>query len=204
MSSRFGTDPHAFFDDVYRAPAPWDIGAAQPDLIRLLDDFPPSSPIVDVGCGIGDLAIALAARGLDVVGVDFVESAIVQAKERAQGLRAEVQQRLWFAVDDALRPSRFGRFGAVVDSGFMHLFDTDVRDRFEMELAASLQPLGRYYVLSFAVTFPIENAPLEMTAAEIEQRFSADRGWRILVCRPAEFVSRVGNVAAIAACAERI
>ena len=42
--SRFGSDPRAFFDDVYRAPAPWDIGAAQPDLLRLIEEFPPSAP----------------------------------------------------------------------------------------------------------------------------------------------------------------
>jgi ubiquinone/menaquinone biosynthesis C-methylase UbiE len=203
--SRFGHDPRAFFDEVYRASAPWDIGAAQPNLIALLEEFPPDNPIVDVGCGPGDLAIALATRGYDVVGVDFVESAIRQANERAGSLDAEVQERLRFEVADALRPSTLGEaVGAVADSGFMHLFETDVRDRFAAELATVLQPGGRYYVLAFAVTFPIENAPLEMTAAEIAARFTADRGWRLRACRPAEFRSRVGTVAAVAACVERI
>jgi SAM-dependent methyltransferase len=202
--SRFGDDPKAFFADVYGGSAPWDIGGPQPGLLALIDEFPPAEPILDLGCGSGDLAIALAARGHRVIGVDFVESAIAQAADRARSLDADAQRRVRFEVADALRPSALGQaIGAVVDSGFMHLFNTDVRDQFAGELASALQPGGRYYVLAFAVTFPIENGPLEMTAAELEARFTAERGWRILASRPAEFLSRVATVPAIAACMER-
>ena len=203
--SRFGPDPRAFFDAVYREPAPWDIGEAQPAMLRLLAEHPPTAPVLDVGCGSGDLAIALARTGLDVVGVDFVPAAIELARERAAALPDDVRRRLRFEVGDALEPSRLGPpVGAVVDSGFLHLFDHDVRDRFAAELAATLPPGGRYYLLAFAVTFPIERAPLQVDPAELEARFSLARGWRILACRPAEFLSRVGTVPATAACVERI
>src|SRR5690606_27872791 len=120
--SRFGPDPLAFFETVYREPAPWDIGGPQPAMVDLLAAWPPDGPILDVGCGTGDLAIHLARAGYETLGIDFVEAAIVQAQEKRSRLPSDVADRVEFQVADALRPSRLGRsFGAVVDSGFFHL-----------------------------------------------------------------------------------
>jgi SAM-dependent methyltransferase len=202
--SRFGPDPRAFFESIYGDVAPWDVGTEQPALAELFAEYPPEGPALDVGCGTGDLAIALAQRGLVVRGVDFAESAIAQARAKVAALPGEVASRVTFDVGDALHPSNLGHdFGAIVDSGFLHLFDPEERDPFAVELATALRPGGRYYLLAFAVTFDIPNAPREVTETELEQRFTRARGWRIRVCRPAEFQSRMGAVPAIAACIER-
>lgn len=199
--SRF--DP-GFFDSVYRQAPPWDVGRAQPALAALLDEHPPAGPVLDVGCGSGDLAIELVRRGLDVVGVDMVEAAIEQAREKADALPPDVARRLEFRVADALRPTRLDRrFGAVVDSGFFHLFDPPTRDAFADELAAALQPGGRLYLLAFATEFPMPNTPLRVTDDELRARFSAAKGWRVLALRPATFQSRIAPVPAVAACLER-
>ncbi len=190
--SRFGPDPRQFFDAVYRETAPWDVGAAQPALTSLFDEYPPAGPVLDVGCGSGDLAIALARRGLRVLGVDFIEAPIEQAKARARALPPAAADLLEFRVGDALRPSALGtELGAVVDSGFLHLFDPGDRDGFVAELATAIRPGGRYYLLGFSVTFGIPNAPREVTEEEVRARFRPERGWEIKVCRPAEFLSRV-------------
>jgi hypothetical protein len=103
-----------------------------------------------------------------------------------------------------LRPSRLEiPFGAVVDSGFFHVFDSDQRDLFVNELAATLIPGGRYYLLAFAVEFPLPNTPLEVTEEEVRTRFSSERGWRVLSIRSAEFQSRMVPVPALAVCIER-
>lgn len=206
MTTRFGPDPHDFFDTVYQQDAPpWEVGGPQPALSALLDEHPPTSPALDVGCGSGDLAIALAERGLHVLGVDFVESAITHAQRKAAALPPDVARRLEFQVGDALRPSLLGRlFGAVVDSGFHHLFEPDECDRFAVDLASALRPGGRYYLLAFAVAFPIPNTPRPISEEELRARFTAERGWRVLECRPAEFQSRMAPVPAIAACIERL
>jgi len=202
--SRFGPEPRDFFDGIYRESPPWDIGAAQPALLSLLDEFPPGDPILDVGCGSGDLAITLAHRGHRVLGVDFAERAIGQAREKAAALAPDVARRVEFAVADALRPSALGRdFAAVVDSGFFHLFEDDDRDRFAAELARTLAPGGRYYLLAFAIEFDIPNTPRRVDDAELRQRFSAERGWEVLALRAATFESRIAPVPAIAACIER-
>ena len=203
--SRFGPDPQTFFDAVYQAPAPWDIADAQPALTRLFAEYPPESPVLDVGCGSGDLAIWLAMRGLTVIGVDFAATAVAQANEKRDALEPDVARRVSFAVGDALRPSEVGReFGAVVDSGFLHLFDHDERDRFAAELARTLRPGGRYYLLAFATTFDIPNTPLQVDENELRARFSRERGWRVLSCAPAEFQSRMGPVPATCACIVRV
>ena len=202
---RFGPDPHAFFEAVYREPAPWDIGAPQPDMVGLLAEFPPSGPVLDVGCGSGDLAIHVATHGCDTLGIDFIEEAIAQARAKRGTLAPEVAARLDFQVADALHPARLGRtFGAVVDSGFFHLFSPEDGDRYVDELAGVVRPGGRLYLHEFAVEFPVPNVPRQVTEGEVRTRFDAERGWRVLTVRSGEFQSRVAPVPATLACVERI
>lgn len=203
--SNFGTDPRSFFEMIYENPAPWDIGAAQPDLTLLWDDYPPASPVLDLGCGTGDHVFALAERGLDAVGIDFAESAITQANERKAAFPPEVASRVTFETGDAFHLSRDGRqFGAIVDSGFLHLFEQEPRNDFAQELAAALLPGGRYYLLAFAIEFDLPNTPRKVTEEELRARFSPENGWRILTIRPAQFLNRIAATPAIAACIERM
>lgn len=203
---RFGEDPHSFFSAVYGASAPWDIGEAQPVMASLIDRFPPADPALDLGCGSGDLAIHLARLGHEVVGVDFIDSAIEQADVKRAALPPEVARLLTFRVADASRPAALGmRFGSVFDSGFLHLLDEEETDRFVDELAEALRPGGRYYLHEFAIEFPVENVPRAVTEDELRLRFSEQRGWRILDVFPAEFRSTVAApTPAIAACIERL
>jgi SAM-dependent methyltransferase len=194
-----------FFDSIYQETPPWDIGAAQPALTALFDEHPPAAPVLDVGCGSGDLAIELARRGVEVLGIDVVEAAIQQARERAAALSPDAARLATFEVGDALHPSRLGRrFGAVVDSGFFHLFDQDHRDRLAREIAATLLPGGRYYLLAFATEFPVPNTPLKVTDDELRARFTEANGWRTLALRSASFESRIAPVPAVAAVFERL
>jgi cyclopropane fatty-acyl-phospholipid synthase-like methyltransferase len=152
LLSRFGSDPLAFFSSVYEETPPWDIGAAQPAMSALLAKYPPTDPILDVGCGSGDLSIYLAKLGHQVLGIDFVETAIINAQNKLGPLPTEVAHQLNFQVADALRPSLLQQqFGAVVDSGFFHLFDSSQCDRFIDELAITLLPYGQYYLHKFAI-----------------------------------------------------
>ncbi len=203
---RFGEEPLEFFKHVYTDVPPWDVAAPQPALLELIKAFPPSNPLLDIGCGSGDLAIGLAQLGYSVVGVDFVATAIEQARAKAAALPAEVAQRLSFKVADGLKPSLLpSKFGAIVDTGFYHLFNHAETEPFIAELAQALQPQGRYYLLAFSIEFASVNVPRAITEVEIRSRFTVERGWRILAVHPAEFLNRVGPpVASVAACIERL
>ncbi len=203
---RFGEDPQAFFGMVYGDTAPWEVGGAQPAMAQLLEDFPPSGTVLDLGSATGDLAIHLARMGYRVHGLEFVETAVTQAREKALALEPEVAERLSFEVADATRPSAVGfEIGAVVDSGFLHLLDPDETDRFVEDLGRALRSGGRYYLHEFAIEFPIDNVPRAITRDELDERFNSESGWRVLDVRDAEFLNRVAQpAAAIAACIERL
>jgi cyclopropane fatty-acyl-phospholipid synthase-like methyltransferase len=204
--SRFGPDPLAFFKAVYQELPPWEIGAPQPAMAALLEKYPPTNPILDIGCGSGDLAIYLAGLGRQVIGIDFVESAVQNAQAKRDSLAPQTAQLVNFKVADALKPSLLGqKFGAVVDSGFYHLFDPDQCDQLINEVASILLPNGCYYLHEFAIEFLVPNTPRQVNPEELRARFTGDKGWRIREIQSVEFLSRVAPpVPATCACIERL
>lgn len=203
--SGFDRASRDFFDAVYRGTAPWDVGRAQPALVALLDAHPPTGPVLDVGCGSGDLAIHLARAGLEVVGIDFSERGIAQARARASGLPADAARRLDFRVADALRPSLLERrFGAVVDSGFLHVLAPADRGRFLDELASVLLPGGRYYLLGFRERRRWLFSRRGLSEQALRARFTPENGWHVHQMQSAEFQTRTKPAPAIGACFERL
>ena len=204
--SRFGPDPLLFFNSVYQNIPPWEIGTPQPAMAALLEKYPPQDPILDIGCGSGDLALYLAQLGHEVVGIDFVESAIRNAQVKAASLPSEPSRLLTFQVADALKPSLLRRkFGTVVDSGFYHLFDPEECRQLIDEVASTLLPGGRYYLHEFAIEFQAPNLPRQILADELASSFTAQKGWLIRDIQAVEFLSRVAPpVPATCACVERL
>ena len=132
--------------------------------------------MLDAGCGTGENALFLAARGFEVVGVDAVEAAVEAARRKAvaRGLEAE------FLVHDALALEGLGRrFATVVDSGLFHTFDDRERGRFVTSLAAVLTLGGRYFVLCFSER---ETGPTAARAASRRPSFAPPSAGRRFAC----------------------
>ena len=55
----------------FEGPPPWNIGEPQPELAALMRAGKFRSDVLDAGCGYAELALALAAEGYTVVGVDL-------------------------------------------------------------------------------------------------------------------------------------
>lgn len=56
--------------------------------VRFVQAYSPAS-VLDAGCGTGRVALELASRGVDVVGVDLDPSMLATARSRGPGLRFE-------------------------------------------------------------------------------------------------------------------
>ncbi len=156
------------FVEAYEGTPPWDIGRAQPAFERVADAGLVTGPVLDAGCGTGENALFLAARGFEVVGVDAVDAAIAaaRAKAEARGLKAE------FLVHDALSLDELGRrFGTVVDSGLFHTFDDDERRRYVAALAAVTALHARVFVLCFSELEKGDGGPRRVTQAELREAF---------------------------------
>lgn len=163
------------FDWAYRnGSPPWDIGRAQPAIVRLVERERFAGTVLDAGCGTGENALYLAGLGLEVVGVDASPTAIDRAREKAseRGLAVE------FVTLDALDLRSLGRtFDVAIDSGLFHVFTDEDRARFERSLHAVLRPGGRYHVLCFSDRQPGSMGPRRVSEAEIRATF-AD-GWHV-------------------------
>ncbi|SNY45070.1 class I SAM-dependent methyltransferase [Paractinoplanes atraurantiacus] len=106
----------AEFDALYNAPQhpPWEIGRIQPALTGVLQSDLPGPHVLDLGCGTGDLAIALARRGYDVTGVDVSAVAIDTARAKAGGLP------IHFEVQDATALTLPTTYNTLIDCGLLH------------------------------------------------------------------------------------
>lgn len=137
------------YDDAYRAGRqPWEIGGPQPAFAEVIEHEVKGPAVLDVGCGSGDLAIALARRGHDVTGVDVSAVAI----EAARGKAAAAGLTIHFEVQDATRLSLTAApFDSVFDSGLLHslprLADVAVGDYLAL-LPELVAPGGRLFVLA--------------------------------------------------------
>lgn len=84
-------------------------------------------PVLDLACGTGRIALALARQGLPVVGLDFNEGFIQHAREAVRDLPEERRGRVRFEAGDARCFRLPERFGLVVmmDQAFKYLLRHD-------------------------------------------------------------------------------
>ncbi|MFI6327529.1 class I SAM-dependent methyltransferase [Micromonospora chersina] len=152
-----GDEPYDVdYDEVYRDTAdsggpPWDIGGPQPALAAVLDAGVRGPKVLDIGCGAGDLAIALARRGHQVTAVDISRVAIDQARAKAAGEGLTVH----FEVQDATRLSLpSAPFDSIFDSGLLHSLvrrGGDAADAYLASLPRLAAPGATVFVLAVSL-----------------------------------------------------
>ncbi|MGV0814253.1 class I SAM-dependent methyltransferase [Mycolicibacterium boenickei] len=143
------TPAQSLFDEAYESrTAPWVIGEPQPAIVELERSGRIGGKVLDVGCGAGEHTMLLTRRGYDVLGVDFSEHAIAQARESAaqRGIDAH------FAVADATRlgESPGPRYDTIIDSALFHIFDDADRAAYVASLHRACRPGATVHVLALS------------------------------------------------------
>jgi SAM-dependent methyltransferase len=118
---------------------------------RLEGRFPvrPGLRYLDVGCGKGDIAIALVKRGAgNVIGIDITERSIVSAKANAD--RLKVGQRVQFICEDIHEWRPCHRFDVVLSHEALEHIENP--KEFLQKLADFVEPNG-IAVLAFGPLF---------------------------------------------------
>ena len=136
-------------------------------LLELLD-LPPGARILDVGCGAGRHAIALAQAGFVVTGVDVSPGLLEVA--RARGTELQLGRRLSLFECDARTMPFADEFDAVISIcqgafGLMGADDALVLKR----MAEALRPGAKLLLTAFSAYY-------EARAARPEAAFDADAG----------------------------
>ena len=157
------------FEAAYQAgEPPWDIGAPQPEVVRLAEEGAFRGAVLDAGCGTGENALLLAARGLSVTGVDGAPLAIARAREKAAARGLEVP----FVVADALDLGALRqRFDTALDCGLFHVFDDEDRKRYARSIGDAVGSGGQLHLLCFSDEEPPGPGPRRVSEWDLKTAF---------------------------------
>jgi SAM-dependent methyltransferase len=173
-------------------------------------DPQPGEQVLDVGCGFGSTAIAVASRGASVHGLDISPPMIERARARAAAAGAAIT----FAVGDAQEDDLGGPYDAIT-SRFGVMFFADPVRAFA-NFARATRAGGR---LSFVCWQPLDRNPWMNAASNVirsliedppppspngagpfafgdtafVQRVLADAGWSAIEITPLETSIRMGG-----------
>jgi len=176
------------YDAAYTGVPNWDIGRPQRAFVQLLDAGLVRSPVLDVGCGTGELSLFLARQGYDVLGVDLSQLAIQQASEKARWRRVPAQFLVWDALDLSRLRTADLSFRTVVDCAMFHVLGDRERDRFIAGLGDVVRRGGLYCVLGDVRSD--ERAVYGITPDELRTRFGNADGWEVVFARRTVFERR--------------
>ncbi len=124
-----------------------------------LADLKPEMEIVDICCGMGRHSLRLAARGLQVTGLDASDMMLCKAAEAADGPGCELVQG-----DAAALPFADESFDAALNlfNSFGYFEDDGTNQRALAETARCLRPGGRFVLETRNRSFQILYAPYNM------------------------------------------
>ena len=144
-------EPLGWFEALYdvadgdEAQVPWADGHAHPGLSAWLEKpgLVHQGRAIDIGCGLGDNAEALAAAGYDVTAFDLSQTAVDWAKKRFADSPVRYQSADLFNLPDEWT----GAFDLVHETYTLQAMKTPERARAFAPLARLVKPGGRLLVI---------------------------------------------------------
>ncbi len=165
---------------------PWFYTGLDPDIATALDRLGlAGGRLLDLGCGPGTQAVALATRGFDVTASDVSGTAVASARKLAARKGADIA----FFTDDILHSGLEGPFEVIVDRGVFHCFDdTADQDAYLSSIRRLLVPGGTLLLKCFhAEEKREEGPPGRYGEADIRRFFS--NGFELIEAYATEFSS---------------
>ncbi len=177
----------------FEGPPPWNIGEPQPELAALAAAGKFRSDVLDAGCGVAELSLALAAQGYTVVGVDLTPTAVAAATKAAQ--ERGLTTASFVQADITTFSGYDGRFSTIVDSTLFHSLPVEGRDGYLSSVHRAAAPGAGLFVLVFAKgAFPAEMEPKPNEVDEEELRAAVSKYWEVDEIRPAFILSNVIDI----------
>ncbi len=149
----------------------WNVELPPPEVLALVDVLPPGR-MLDMGCGLGRACLYLAKQGWQCDGVDFVEQAVVTARQRAEA--AGVADQVTFHVSsvgavDFLQPP----YDLVIDVGCLHAQAADVCTAYARQVKRLLRPDGLFLLFAHVRDEADTTAGRWLTSARIDALFQS-------------------------------
>jgi SAM-dependent methyltransferase len=136
-------------------PAPSDQVRLQAAGLWELLQLSPTARVIDIGCGHGRHALALAERGPEVIGLDFAAALLNRARQLAAELRTQIR---WIRGDMRHLPFRSECASAAVMMDAFGFFDTEEEHEAALQEAARVLTTGGRLALKVVNGGPILDA----------------------------------------------
>lgn len=160
-----------FWDDLYeRGGDGWEMGEPHPSLVHVVDTTPPPRGRVAVpGCGRGHDARFLSSRGYDVVGFDFADAAVAEARRLASAAGAATfEQRDIFT----LPRDWTNAFDGVWEYTCYCAIAPARRREYVDVLRAIIRPGGWLLACFFPLRAQTAGPPFKVSPAEVRRRLA--------------------------------
>lgn len=172
---------------------PWDTKITPPELVAEIEgpQEKPAGRALDLGCGTGTNSLYLASHGWDVTGIDFIPSAIEQARDKQRNV-GQLLGNARFLVGDVthldalkLEPG----YTLLFDLGCLHSLEESARASYARGAVQMAAPGALFLLYGF---LPNELLPNRLTRAEVQALFGAS----FTLSRAVESLDRPGIPAA--------
>jgi SAM-dependent methyltransferase len=138
-------DWDAMYRDHLETALPWHAEAPDEDLLATVSRLAPApSSVLEIGTGLGTLAVALARRGHRVIASDVSTVALAQAHARSS------EATVVWVRDDVTDSGLHGRFDVIVDRGCLHALSDAQARAYATTVARLLAPGGALVLKTLA------------------------------------------------------